>query len=183
MTNEELTELVKRAAEGDHDAFAAIYRQKHKLVYAMISRGLPGKSSIWEDVEQEVWLAVFKSFPKLRDYDSFPSWLNRIAHNKIANVYRKALGRAVESHEEIATNPSIIEEYAEEIYSNVTAVDILDCLPFAYSRQAVYERLVLGMTLKESASYMGIGYEAAASRYKRGIHWMREHSDKLGIEK
>jgi RNA polymerase sigma-70 factor (ECF subfamily) len=52
-------DLMRRAADGDRDAFAAIYQRHHASIYRF-ARLMTGSSTIAEDVVQDVFLAVMR---------------------------------------------------------------------------------------------------------------------------
>ena len=52
-------DLMLKAAHGDRDAFAALYRRYHAMVYRF-ARLMTGSSNAAEDIVQEVFLAVMR---------------------------------------------------------------------------------------------------------------------------
>lgn len=51
--------LLRRIADGDEDAFAEVYRQKHPAIYRFALH-MTGNASVAEDVTQEVFMALIR---------------------------------------------------------------------------------------------------------------------------
>jgi RNA polymerase sigma-70 factor (ECF subfamily) len=56
-------ELVRRAADGERAAFAAIYARYHSVVYRF-ARMMSGAASIAEDVTQDVFITLMRDLPR-----------------------------------------------------------------------------------------------------------------------
>lgn len=79
--------LLLRCQMGDKDALAElIYRYERPLRY-FINR-LLDNSEMTEDIFQDIWLTVISRIHGLREIDSFPAWLYRIARNKVYQQHR-----------------------------------------------------------------------------------------------
>ncbi|MDG4808654.1 sigma factor [Micromonospora sp. WMMD1120] len=68
--------LVVRCQLGEREAFVELVRGWHPAVERYVVRML-GRSD--DDVVQEIWLAVVRGLPKLRQPDRFTPWLFAIA--------------------------------------------------------------------------------------------------------
>jgi RNA polymerase sigma factor (sigma-70 family) len=66
--------LVKRAANGDQDAWNEIIERYEPLVWSICTRYRLGNSDI-EDVGQTVWLLLVEQLGKLREPAALPGWL------------------------------------------------------------------------------------------------------------
>jgi RNA polymerase sigma factor (sigma-70 family) len=84
MSNET---LVIRCQPGERAAFAELVRAWHPAVERYVARMLNGPD---DDVVQEVWLAVVKGLPKLRQPGRFAPWLFTIARRAVMNRLREA---------------------------------------------------------------------------------------------
>jgi RNA polymerase sigma factor (sigma-70 family) len=79
--------LVVRCQLGEREAFAELVRAWHPAVERYVGRMLGGPA---DDVVQEVWLAVVKGLPRLRQPDRFAPWLFIIARRAVLNRLRDA---------------------------------------------------------------------------------------------
>jgi RNA polymerase sigma-70 factor (ECF subfamily) len=76
------SDLMRRTAEGDRDAFASLYQRHHASVYRF-ARLMTGSGSAAEDIVQEVFLVVMRDASR---YDparaALPSYLYGIARHQ-----------------------------------------------------------------------------------------------------
>jgi RNA polymerase sigma-70 factor, ECF subfamily len=83
-----LSELIRRAQQGDAEAFEAIYRLHSQRVYALCLRML-GNSTEAEDLAQEAFLQLFRKIHTFRGESAFSSWLHRLTANVVLMSFRK----------------------------------------------------------------------------------------------
>jgi RNA polymerase sigma-70 factor (ECF subfamily) len=79
--------LLLRCQMGDKDALAELIRRYERPLRYFINR-LLDNSGLTEDIFQDTWLTVISRIYSLREIDSFPAWLYRIARNKIYQQLR-----------------------------------------------------------------------------------------------
>ncbi len=84
-------ELVRRAADGDHDAFEALVRPEFDRLYGLAGLLLSDRTRA-EDAVQEALLRAWRDLPRLRDASRFGAWLRRLVVNASHDEGRK-LGR------------------------------------------------------------------------------------------
>jgi RNA polymerase sigma-70 factor (ECF subfamily) len=77
---EDEQEWLRRAREGDAEAFAALAEWYWPRVYRWLY-GLTRRCHIAEDLTQDVFLKAWAALPALRDERTFRPWLFRIARN------------------------------------------------------------------------------------------------------
>src|SRR5918996_728986 len=82
-------DLVRRAAAGDRDAFAAIY-ERHRLVVYRFARLMSGSDSTAEDVTQEVFVTLIRTLPV---YEPQRAGLLTYLYGVARNVTRNRLRR------------------------------------------------------------------------------------------
>ena len=81
--------LVRRAQEGDKDAFAQLYEAYFDKIYRYIVIKIGNKAEA-EDMTQQVFLKAYQSIRSFKWKGvPFSAWLFRIAHNQIVDFYRK----------------------------------------------------------------------------------------------
>jgi len=85
LTSED--ELIRRAQEGDLEAFCLLAKQYERRVYTLALHYCRHAEDA-EDLSQEVWLKAFKSLSGFRFESSFYTWLRRIAVNSFLNAKR-----------------------------------------------------------------------------------------------
>ncbi|MEM8777976.1 MAG: sigma-70 family RNA polymerase sigma factor, partial [Cyanobacteria bacterium P01_G01_bin.49] len=80
-------DLVLRCQQGDTTSFKQLYRRYQQRVRGTLYQ-LCG-NEILDDLEQEVFLRVWKGLPKLRQPDYFSTWLYRITWNVATDKRRQ----------------------------------------------------------------------------------------------
>lgn len=89
------SDLLLRAAEGDHLAWQQLLDQYRRLILSWcFAVGLQPVDA--EDVFQEVWTAIFRNLPKFerRRRGAFRRWLYSVTQSKLADYFRSLKMRA-----------------------------------------------------------------------------------------
>src|SRR6188474_948713 len=86
-------EMVARAMQGDHDAFAALIGLAMNRLYALACLILRDTDRA-EDATQEAIVAAWRELPRLRDPDRFDAWLRRLTVNACYDEARRVRRRA-----------------------------------------------------------------------------------------
>jgi RNA polymerase sigma-70 factor (ECF subfamily) len=108
LTSED--ELIRRAKEGDLEAFSGLARVYERRIYALALHYCRRPEDA-EDLSQEVWLRAFKSLGGFRFESSFYTWLCRITVNTFLNHRRS--GVVVRDGEKTAVRLDSLEELLE----------------------------------------------------------------------
>jgi len=114
--------LVLRCQVGDKDAFVELIERYNAPLRYFINR-LLGNPEITEDIFQDTWLAVIRRIHTLKNLDTFPTWLYRIARNKVYQQLRREK-RLTGLDENIAV-PNNIED---DVFSAEDAAKVHRCL-------------------------------------------------------
>jgi len=87
-SKEEIEDLVRRAQQGESDAFAGLYEAFHAKIYRYVMFKT-GDVTDAEDLAEEVFLRMLESINSFK-WQGYPftSWLFRIAHNLVIDHYR-----------------------------------------------------------------------------------------------
>jgi RNA polymerase sigma factor (sigma-70 family) len=87
MTNEQLSQLLRRVADRDSDAFAQFYRALEKPLFRFIRSRLndPFRSA---DILHDVFLEIWRSAGAFQDKSAVKTWVFAIAYRKVMDVYR-----------------------------------------------------------------------------------------------
>lgn len=87
-------DLVKRAQEGDADAFAGIFNAHKARIYSVCLR-MTNNTAEAEDLTQDAFLQVFRKLATFRGDSALSTWLYRIAVNTVLMHFRKKVLRQV----------------------------------------------------------------------------------------
>jgi RNA polymerase sigma-70 factor (ECF subfamily) len=79
--------VLKKAQQGDREAFASIVRAYETPIYNYIVR-LTGDRSLAEDLTQEVFVRVFNGLPKFSLRCKFTTWLFQVTKNRVLDEIR-----------------------------------------------------------------------------------------------
>src|SRR2546423_12703915 len=80
--------LARRAAEGDEEAFANLYRRHHQALYRYC-RAILGNSEDAADALQNTMAAALRALPGEQRAIRVKPWLYRIAHNESISILRR----------------------------------------------------------------------------------------------
>jgi RNA polymerase sigma-70 factor (ECF subfamily) len=83
-------ELVRRAQEGESDAYDALFRRHYAKVYNFALR-LDGSRDNAADIAQTAFVRAWESLSRLRDGQAFLRWVYRIALNLVRDRAKQAL--------------------------------------------------------------------------------------------
>ncbi len=96
--------LIRKAQEGDADAFESLVRKYQKMIYALCRR-LTGVHQAADDLAQETFIKAYFALPRFDTRWPFYPWLRRIAVNSSFN-YLKARKKECPMDERTAAEPS-----------------------------------------------------------------------------
>lgn len=138
--------LLLRCQIGDKDAFAELIERYERPLRYFINR-LLDDSELTEDIFQDTWLTVIRRIHGLREIDSFPAWLYRIARNKVYQQLRKKRNAS-----RLDENIAVEDNDEDDVFSGEDAAKVHKCLkelPLEY-------REVLMLRFLEQMSYQQI---------------------------
>jgi len=87
-------DLIKRAQQGDADAFASLFHTHKARVYSVCLR-LTNNATEAEDLTQDAFVQVFRKLASFRGDSALSTWLYRIAVNTVLMRFRKKTLRQV----------------------------------------------------------------------------------------
>ena len=87
-------ELVRRAQEGDSDAFASLFHTHKARIYSVCLR-MTNNAAEAEDLTQDAFLQVFRKLATFRGDSALSTWLYRIAVNTVLMHFRKKVLRQI----------------------------------------------------------------------------------------
>ena len=87
-------DLVRRAQEGNSDAFASLFHTHKARIYSVCLR-MTNNAAEAEDLTQDAFLQVFRKLATFRGDSALSTWLYRIAVNTVLMHFRKKVLRQV----------------------------------------------------------------------------------------
>ena len=162
--------LILRCQIGDKDAFAELIERYQAPLRYFISR-LSGNSETAEDIFQDTWLTVIRRIHSLKKIDAFPTWLYRIARNK---VYQQLRRKKMLS--ELDENIAVPNDTENDVFSPEDAAKIHRCL----TELRPEHKEVLMLRFLEQMSYQQISEVLNCSL---GTVKSRIHYAKLALKK
>ena len=156
-------ELVSRIKAGDTQSFDILVGSYFPRTYKKVRRLVPIEDA--EDVTQDIFLNLVCSIGNFEGKSAFATWFNKIVVNRVADYHRKTFRRKSRF---ILEEDAIENEPSQESGNDMEIYDLLMKLPKPY-RDVLFLRLCHDLPFREIASSLDIAYEAARSRYRRGI--------------
>ncbi|MEV6266275.1 sigma-70 family RNA polymerase sigma factor [Kribbella sp. NPDC051936] len=160
--------VVVRAQVGEREAVAELVRGWHGAVWSYV-RHMLGREDLADDVSQEVWLAVVRGLPRLKEPERFAAWLFTIARRSVVNHLRQRY--ADQPRVDVDEEPDL----ADQVVDRVDVRRLLGGVP-------VMEREVLvlfhleDLSLEECAEVLGVPVGTVKSRLHRARRLLREEA-------
>jgi RNA polymerase sigma-70 factor, ECF subfamily len=82
------SDLIRRAQQGDSDAFATLFHAHKARIYSLCLR-MTNNTAEAEDLTQDAFLQVFRKLATFRGQSALSTWLYRIAVNTVLMHFRK----------------------------------------------------------------------------------------------
>jgi len=166
-------ELVRRAIEGDHDAFSSLVDASVDRLYAVATLILRDSDRA-QDAVQEALMSAWKDVHALRDPDAWDAWLHRItvwACYKAAKKERKR--KTVEL--KVVSDPgrASIPDSATALANRDLVERQLNDLPIEH-RAVIVLRFYLDLPLDEVGDILDIPVGTVKSRLHRALASLRE---------
>ena len=158
-------ELISQIMEGDAQSFDVLIKEYLPRTYKKVRMLVPADDA--EDVTQDIFLNLVRSIGNFKGRSAFATWFNKIVANRVADYHRRMFrqrSRFTSEEEMLNCEPS------QEADENVEMEDLLEILPDHY-REVILKKLYYNLSFAEIASDLDMTYEAARSRYRRGIKY------------
>lgn len=158
------------------DARESLYRQlldEHGAAVARVAGSFARQRAEREDLEQEIWFAVWRALPAFRGDASLRTFVLRIAHNRaVSSIAARRPNVSLDDVGELASPDYAPDHAASRDQQAASLLAAVRHLPLGL-RQAVILRLE-GLSLAEVASVLGITENNAAVRVNRARARLRE---------
>ena len=178
MSDREIDQqLVKRAQQGDRQAFNLLVVKYQRKLARLLSRFIRDQSEV-EDVTQEAFIKAYRALPAFRGDSAFYTWLYRIGINTAKN-YLMAMGRRAPTSTEVGAEEAEGFEEGEQLRDINTPESVLLSNEIAETvnstieqlpeelRQAIQMREIEGMSYEEIAQAMNCPIGTVRSRIFR----------------
>jgi RNA polymerase sigma-70 factor (ECF subfamily) len=162
--------LLARAQAGDLPAFASLYRQHHRRVYALCVR-MSGDRALAEDLTQEAFVTAWRKLGSFRGEAAFSTWLHRVAVNTVLAHQRRNAGwlRRIVSGLDEVPEPEL-HEHPDKARDLEAAIAQLP----ERARQVFVLVDVEGYGHREAAELMGIAEGTSKAQLSRARALLRE---------
>ena len=160
--------LVKKAQNGDSQAFSELYTISCQKVYNYALRYLKDEH-LAQDAVQETYITAFKNMQGINDPSLFIAWLNQINFHTCYDMCKKLNSQygVVDSDQLELTRDDNIEHNPEDVYERNDEVrklrETIDRLPFL-EKQVIVLRYYNDMKLEEIAKALSIS-RSTVKRY------------------
>lgn len=188
----ETPELRARAAAGDRDAFADLYRQHQPTVFRYLMRRTSGDRHLAEDLASEAWLRALR---RLGEFDEqgrpLVAWLLTIAGHLVADHYKSGWKRLQMPRddftygsdetqlrlmwmEEPADLTTVVADADFRWRARATlALALLDLT--GWQRQVVRLRYLEGLSVRDTAAKLQVPEGSVKAAAYRAMRTLEEH--------
>ncbi|MFF3439835.1 RNA polymerase sigma factor [Streptosporangium sp. NPDC002721] len=165
--------LVVRCRLGEREAFAELVRTWHDPVRDYVRRMLgPSRA---DDVAQEVWVAVVRGLPRLKEPGRFAPWLFTIARRAVADRLREEYARPeIPMEEERASG-----DPADALVDRAGLLAGLSELPVR-EREVLVLFYLRDLSLEDCAQVCAVPVGTVKSRLSRARRMLRDRLTEKG---
>ncbi len=176
MRGDDDAELLRRARDGDLDAFAELIRNSERRVRALLSRILDDARDV-EEAAQDTFVQAWRNLHRFRGHAAPSTWFYRIAVNEaLQRTRRKRVDTRPLEEEQLHRFSPGADAVAEEHELRAFLAACLRALPLEL-RVPVVLRDVEGWSNQEIADVLDLSLAATKSRIHRGRMRIREEVD------
>jgi len=175
----DVDELMSQVADGDQDAFAALYDAVAPRVYGLIRR-VVRDAALAEEVAQEALVEVWRNASRFdRARGSATGWIFTIAHRRAVDRVR-AEQAATERERRTARASVPFDDVVEEVTARLEQHAVRRCLDALtrVQREAILLAYYRGLTYPEVADRLGAPLPTIKTRMRDGLIRLR---DCLGV--
>lgn len=165
LSDSALSDLANRARGGDPAATEQLFLQLLPRVRNLVRYLVRGDRDV-DDLSQDALVMILKGMHGYRAEGPFRAWVDRVvARSVFATLKRRASAPPVAERDAEAVESPIASGGHEAYCMRRKLVDWLDRLPEA-QRIALVLHYVMGLTIPEAASELGVAEETLRSRLR-----------------
>jgi RNA polymerase sigma-70 factor (ECF subfamily) len=170
--------LVRRAIQGDEEAFSVLYNLYLDAIYRYIFVRI-GSTNEAEDLTEDVFVRVWEALPKYQvSQHPFKSWLYRIAHNLVVDYHRKhkpvvLLEEEIQGEVDTTSLPEEIAEQHQMFNHLSKAIKLLG----GEEQTVIILRFVEGLSHREIGEIIGKSEEASRVIQHRALAMLSKYLD------
>ncbi|MET8338861.1 sigma-70 family RNA polymerase sigma factor [Streptosporangium canum] len=168
--------LVVRCQLGEREAFTELVRAWHDPIWTYVRRMLGPAEA--DDVSQEVWLAVLRGLPRLKEPGRFAPWLFTIARRAVANRLREEYGRP----EAAAEGEPVSQDATTALVDRAELVAGLSGLPVR-EREILVLFYLEDLSVEDCAEICAVPVGTVKSRLSRARRMLRDHLTEKGYRR
>ncbi|MFG1706893.1 RNA polymerase sigma factor [Nonomuraea sp. M3C6] len=166
--------LVVRSQLGERAALAELVARWRVPVWTYVRRMLDAERA--DDVSQEVWLAVVRGLPRLREPARFAPWLFTIARRSVADRLRSQYAW---EGEELAAGDVVAGDPVEAMVDRAELISALSGLP-VLEREILVLFYLEDLSVEDCAQICQVPAGTVKSRLNRARRLLREHLEERG---
>ena len=181
LSAEKEASLVARAKKGDEAAISQLYRQYAPGIYGYLASRV-GDPALADDLTSEVFLRALKGLPRFEYRGiSFGAWLYRIAHDRVADHFRRQARRPTVLLENgFLSAQNGVEGQVEANLEAQRLKKVIGQLT-ADQQQVILLRFHVGLKLQEVAYVMGRSIDAVKMLQLRALTRLRQLVNQRGM--
>ncbi|MGW3349668.1 RNA polymerase sigma factor [Nonomuraea rubra] len=161
--------LVVRAQLGERAALAELVARWRVPVWTYVRRMLDAERA--DDVSQEIWLAVVRGLPRLREPGRFAPWLFTIARRSVTDRLR---GQYAREPETLTAGEATAEDAVEAMVDRAGLISALARLPLL-EREVLVLHYLEDLSVEDCAQVCQVPAGTVKSRLSRARRLLRAH--------
>jgi RNA polymerase sigma-70 factor (ECF subfamily) len=160
-----LSELAHQARRGDASATEQLFLQLLPRVRNLVRYLVRGDRDV-DDLSQDALVMILKGMHGYRADGPFRAWVDRVVARSVFAALKRRASASLFAEREAQAEPDPVTSAGHEAYCmRRKLVDWLDHLPEA-QRAALVLHYVMGLTIPEAASELGVAEETLRSRLR-----------------
>lgn len=168
-----MDELVKKAKNGDNQAFAEIILKLEDELYKIAMIRLSNNEDV-NDAVQETIEKAYKSIRKLKNNMYFKTWIIKILINECNKIYKQH--KKQRSYIESEIDKNIESNISVELESNISFYNIIEPLNYD-ERIAIILYYMNNYTTKEISKMLKVSENTIKSRISRAREKIRKREE------
>ncbi|MFE0700903.1 ECF RNA polymerase sigma factor SigK [Streptomyces sp. NPDC058872] len=173
----DLVEVMQKVAQGDKEAFSALYDALAPLVFGIVLKVVRDRSQS-EEVTQEVMIDLWRQAGRYQaDAGSVTTWAATIAHRRAVDRVRSAQAATDREHARAAReHTTAFDEVSEQVETRLESEQVRRCLRglTELQRQAVTLAYYRGLTYREVSQALQTPLPTIKTRMRDGLIRLRD---------